>query len=611
MIRPWLARWLRNKASFPWPRSASARKAPRRPRFRPQLEGLEDRLTPVAVRPLSFTTTILPGNDDGSTSLVPLPFTVNFFGVVRNALYVNNNGNVTFDQDLFTYTPFGLTSTQRQIIAPFFGDVDTRTGEVVRYGSGLVDGRRAFAVDWFGPPGNQGVGYYLQHLDKLNKFQLLLTESSTGPGDFDIEFNYDRIRWETGDASGGSGGLGGSSAHVGFSNGTGQPGTFCELQGSGVPGSFLDSNPALGLIYRSLNSDIPGRFVFFARNGVISDRVLTPVVVSPYVYVTGTEAGAPPHVRVFDATTRAERLSFLAYDAGYRGGVRVAIGDVNGDGVGDIITATGFGGPPHVKVFSGTDLSLLASFYAYAPTFRGGVFVACGDIDGDGRADIITGTERGPAHVMVFSGANQGVLRSFLAYAPTFLGGVRVASGDIDGDGRDDLVTGAGPGAGPHAMAFSGRTGAILRSFFAYSPSYRGGVFVSTGRFGSTNLVAVPGECETHFVLAHHRDIITGAGQDSAPHVQVFNGSTGTLLRSFIAGAGTLFYPDGNQFRNGVRVAAADTDLDGMDEVVVGYGPQDQPLVRAYDFATQVQEANFFSYDPRFRGGIWIAGGRR
>jgi hypothetical protein len=72
------------------------------------------------------TANTLPANDDGSTGLVGLPFSANFFGTTYDALYVNNNGNVTFDSSLAAFTPFDLTSTSRVIIAPFFADVDTR-----------------------------------------------------------------------------------------------------------------------------------------------------------------------------------------------------------------------------------------------------------------------------------------------------------------------------------------------------------------------------------------------------------------------------------------------------------------------------------------------------
>ena len=73
------------------------------------------------------TATELPANDDGSSSQVTLPFSINFFGDTYSSLYVNNNGNVTFDFPMSTYTPFPLLTTRTPLIAPFFGDVDTRS----------------------------------------------------------------------------------------------------------------------------------------------------------------------------------------------------------------------------------------------------------------------------------------------------------------------------------------------------------------------------------------------------------------------------------------------------------------------------------------------------
>lgn len=218
-----------------------------------------------------FNSSTLSANDDGSTGLVSLGFTVDFFGVTHTQLFVNNNGNVTFDFSLGTFTPFNLNTTNRQIIAPFFADVDTRPAASldVTYGTGIVDGRAAFGVNWI------NVGYYNQRTNLLNSFQLVLIDrSDTGAGNFDIEFNYDKIQWETGDASGGSGGLGGNSARVGYANGTGASGTFFELPGSAVNGAFLDSNLATGLIHHSLNSSVDGRYVFAARNGAIDPNPL-------------------------------------------------------------------------------------------------------------------------------------------------------------------------------------------------------------------------------------------------------------------------------------------------------------------------------------------------
>lgn len=205
----------------------------------------------------------LPRNDDGSTGVVDLPFLLDFYGQGYRQAFVNNNGNITFDQPLTTYTPFGLIATYLPIIAPFFADVDTRGGEgVTTYGTTTYDGHQAFCVSW------PRVGYYPNQVDKLNTFQLLLVQRADwGNGDFDIVFNYDSILWETGGASGGSGGLGGASAYAGFSSGSGSEDTSYELPGSGVNGALLDSNATTGLANSSRGTAVPGRFVFSIRNG--------------------------------------------------------------------------------------------------------------------------------------------------------------------------------------------------------------------------------------------------------------------------------------------------------------------------------------------------------
>jgi hypothetical protein len=239
----------------------------------------------AAVR-TGFSSNTLPANDDGSTSLVDVGFLANFFGVSRNQLYVNNNGNVTFDAPLSTFTPFGLTATNRQIIAPFFADVDTRGAgsQPVTYGTGTVDGRNAFGVNY------NNVGYFPSSTDRLNSFQLVLVErSDTGTGNFDIEYNYDQVQWETGGASGGSGGLGGSSARVGFSNGTGAPGTSFELPGSAVNGAFLDGG-SNSLVANRLNSDVDGRYLFAARNGTVGTAPSEPVP-EPFTILGSLTAG--------------------------------------------------------------------------------------------------------------------------------------------------------------------------------------------------------------------------------------------------------------------------------------------------------------------------------
>jgi hypothetical protein len=234
------------------------------------------RLREGAVRP-GFDQTAMSRGDDhcypqftGPVTTVDLGFTINMFGVSRTACYVNNNGNITFDGPLFVYTPESLIRNKSIMIAPFWADVDSRNplSGVTRFSNqpGMVNGRPAFGVTW------REVGYFSQHVEKVNTFQLILIErADRNPGDFDIEFNYNRIEWETGDASGGSAGYGGAAARVGWTNGQG---LFMEYQGSGNTLALLDRLPGndpnflQGLIYQTWNSGVPGRILIPVVNGL-------------------------------------------------------------------------------------------------------------------------------------------------------------------------------------------------------------------------------------------------------------------------------------------------------------------------------------------------------
>jgi putative cell wall-binding protein len=238
------------------------------------------------------TASSIPANDDASSAQVDVGFDLDFFGTTYSQLYVNNNGNVTFDGPLSTFTPFQLSATREKIIAPFFADVDTRGAGsgLTRYGYGatVYEGHPAFCATW------KDVGYYRASDDRLDSFQLLLVDrSDVSPGAFDIVMNFDTIQWETGDASGGVGGLGGSSARVGYSNGVDR--SF-ELPGSGTNGAFLDSNAVTGLVHGSRNSTVPGRYVFEVRggdaatghqvSGTVTNTSADPDVAVPGAYVS-------------------------------------------------------------------------------------------------------------------------------------------------------------------------------------------------------------------------------------------------------------------------------------------------------------------------------------
>ncbi|MEZ5316798.1 MAG: FG-GAP-like repeat-containing protein [Vicinamibacterales bacterium] len=267
-------------------------------------------------------------------------------------------------------------------------------------------------------------------------------------------------------------------------------------------------------------------------------------------------------------------------------GVRVAEGDLTGDGVPDIVAGAGAGGGPHVVVYDGRTGAVLRDFWAFDYYSGGGVFVATGDVNHDGRADVLVTQGHGPARVRVFSGVDHALLLDLSPGDALGLSGARVAAGDVDGDGFADVVLGSGPDAVPTIQVFSGATGALIRNLAGFDAAMPGGVFVAAGD--------VDGDGRA--------DIVAGAGEGTTSRVRVFSGATLAELRSF-----TAFDPG---FYGGVRVAAADLNGDGRAEIITAVGYGAPPEVRVFDGLTGARTSSFLAYDASFLGGVYIGAAR-
>ncbi|MBX7106574.1 MAG: FG-GAP-like repeat-containing protein, partial [Gemmataceae bacterium] len=363
---------------------------------------------------------------------------------------------------------------------------------------------------------------------------------------------------------------------------SGSANNFAEILGANrliSKEQLLASTPVFGAALATMDPNNLPQSPSFAN--AVATTKLAPATPPRYVAI-GAGAGGGPHVRVFDYGTGVERFSFYAYDASFHGGVRVAVGDVNGDGTSDIVTGPGPGMSPVIKIFSGVDGSLLSQFTAFTAGFAGGVSVATGDITGDGKAEIIVGAGPGGGpHVRVFNGTGGIVTESF-AFAASFTGGVNVAAGDVNSDGKADVMVAAGPGGGPHVRVFSAGLTTVIRDFFAYAASFNGGVNLASGDINGDGVA----------------DIITAPASNGGPHVRAFSGVDLSSLANLFAYAPS--------FLGGVNVAARDINGDGRDDIITAPASNYLTYIRLINAATNDDLDAFLGYAPSFRGGAYV-----
>lgn len=319
----------------------------------------------------------------------------------------------------------------------------------------------------------------------------------------------------------------------------------------------------------------------------------------PRTFSVGLGDGFGPGVRSYNADG-TERLELPTFDLSLPVGARVAEADFTGNGVADIVVGYGPGTSTLVRIYDGATGAEIFSIAPFEAAFTGGVYVAAGDINGDGIPDlVITPDEGGGPRVRVIDGKTFNVIADFLGIDdPNFRGGARAAIGDIDGDGVGDLVVAAGFQGGPRVAGFQGQslaTGSPTRlfgDFFAFEQDLRNGIFVAVGDIDGDGFA----------------ELIAGGGPGGGPRVTAFSGKA--LLSNEYEKRANFFGGD-EANRGGIRLAVKDLDGDDRADLVVGAGSGAGSRVTAYfgkDIPTVGAPPAAFDFDalPGFTGGVFV-----
>ncbi|HEX4609391.1 MAG TPA: FG-GAP-like repeat-containing protein, partial [Urbifossiella sp.] len=301
----------------------------------------------------------------------------------------------------------------------------------------------------------------------------------------------------------------------------------------------------------------------------------------PVVLTGPTDGTAQAFTLGTDGYLRPAGAAVQAFP-GDAGVTRAIAADFNGDGVDDLAFGTGPGTPGAVRIVDGKTGAELVGTTPVLDGFAGGVFLAAGDIDRDGKAELAVSADAGGGtRVEVFRIANGSLVlvADFLAFGdPNFRGGSRVAMGDVNRDGAADLIVGAGLGGGPRVAVYDGTalaTGHVQRlvpDFFALDPTLRSGVYVAAADMDGDG----------------YADVIYSTGTTGGPRIRIVSGAL--LVANPGADMATLpaladFFAWDSTDRKGLRVTARDLNGDGKAEIIAATADPKNAFVRVISLA--------------------------
>ncbi len=283
-------------------------------------------------------------------------------------------------------------------------------------------------------------------------------------------------------------------------------------------------------------------------------------------------------IRQTDGSGRDAKKPFQPYDKNFNGGINLHVADLDNDGLTEILTSPRHGSS-HVKIFSTNGKLLTPGFYGFSRDLSGGADIATIDMEGDGKREVVVSAGEGSApYVRIFTKDGK-FLRTFFAYDPKFRGGVNIAAADLNGDGVEEIITGTNSGT-PHVRVFNSNGQPLIGGFIAYSTVLGSGVRVAVGDLNDDNILEI--------VTAPYR---------KASHVRMFTLNGRPLTPGF--------FPYGPQYREGVNVAIADLSADQKKELITGTNIE-APLVKFFDLEGQPLRPGLYMLDPQFQGGVEV-----
>ena len=270
-----------------------------------------------------------------------------------------------------------------------------------------------------------------------------------------------------------------------------------------------------------------------ANDGIILLRPIEQL--RQAVYQNGSFA------RIFDQNGRNTRTGFFSYQPRFKGGSKIIETDLDNNGQIDIVAAV----EGTILLFKNED-PVGKALFPFGEKYSLGLSIAVADVTNDSDQEIIVGAEIGQANLIKIYNANGQLVNSgWSAYNSAWKNlGVNLAAGDINGDGQNEIVVGAGVGGGPHIRIFSGDGRLLSGGFFAYDKNFRGGVNLAVGDINGDGI----------------KEIITGPGVGGGPHLAIFN-ARGELLKQWLAYDSTS--------KSGIKVTASDLDGDKIDEIII------------------------------------------